>query len=63
MSPNACRPAREPRLIARGVDFSLSELQGMQSDFNKARAASDSASDQDLVLRILHSYVAAREAA
>lgn len=63
MSPDACRPARQPRTIARDVDFSLSDLQDMQRDFRKARAASDAASDQELVLRILSTYVTAREAA
>jgi hypothetical protein len=63
MTPNACRPTRKPQLIARDVDFTLTELQGMQRAFSKARAASDSASDQDLVLRILRSYITARKAA
>ncbi len=63
MTDDACRPARQPQIIARGVDFTMQELQGMERAFRKARASSEGARDGELVMRVIRACLSARKAA
>ncbi len=63
MTDHPSSPPRRLSLLARGEQFTTGDLQTMQRDFHQARAASDGASDGDLIRRILRAFLAAREAA
>ena len=63
MTDDACRPARQSQIIARGVDFTTQELRGMERAFQKARAASEGARDGEIVMDVLRACLSAQKAA